>query len=83
MLTQCGTIVGLAICVLYIIVWVRLTRVKGLPHGLLGLVCAVYPFLWGWWVAREQNTKTIMFLWSLMITIWIQLYQISIARTGQ
>jgi hypothetical protein len=66
-------LVGLVNFVLAIIVLIRLFRRKGILHGILGLICMLYTFIWGWMKAKEENLTTIMIAWTACILINVAL----------
>jgi hypothetical protein len=56
---------GSLIC--FIIVLVKLFQQKGAGHGILGLICGLYTFIWGWMNATTLNIKNVMIGWSACI----------------
>jgi len=48
-------LVGLASLVPFIIVLIKLFQQKGVLHGILGILCALYTFIWGWINANTLN----------------------------
>ena len=40
-------------------------------HGILGLICGLYTFIWGWINANRLNIKNIMIIWTLLIIVSI------------
>lgn len=61
--------VGCLVC--FIIVLVRLFQENGVLHGILGLICGLYTFIWGWINASRLNIRNIMMIWTLLIVISI------------
>jgi len=61
------SIVGMFICT--IMVLIPLFKTKGVLHGILGIICGLYPFIWGWIHAKELNLSKIMLIWSVCIGI--------------
>jgi hypothetical protein len=59
--------IGSVVC--WIMVLIRMFKVKGILHGILGLICALYAFIWGWMVADEQGLKKIMIAWSIFVVL--------------
>ena len=64
-----GGLLGLAVLVCYIIVLVKLFKDKGPLHGVLGLLCGLYAFIWGWMNAFRQNLLFVMIAWTLLILL--------------
>jgi hypothetical protein len=60
-------LVGLASLVPFIIVLIKLFQQKGVLHGILGIICALYTFIWGWMNANTLNIKNVMILWTVLI----------------
>jgi len=60
-------LVGLACLVPFIIVLIKLFQQKGVLHGILGILCALYTFIWGWMNASTLNIKNVMILWTVLI----------------
>ena len=59
-----------AICVIcWIIVLIRMFK-EGALKGILGLVCGLYAFIWGWMNAGS-GLKNIMLLWTLGIILGV------------
>jgi len=57
--------VGCIIC--GIIVLIKLFQEKGILHGILGFICGLYTFIWGWMNATRLGIKNIMIIWTLLI----------------
>jgi hypothetical protein len=38
-------------------------------HGVLGLLCGLYAFIWGWMNAFRQNLLFVMIAWTLLILL--------------
>ena len=60
---------GCLIC--FIIVLIKLFQNEGALKGILGLICGLYTFIWGWMNATKLNIKTIMMVWTLLIIVSI------------
>ena len=58
-------LVASAVC--GIIVLVKLFQEKGALHGILGFICGLYTYIWGWMNA----SKNIMLLWTLFIILYV------------
>lgn len=64
-----GGLLGLAVVVCYVIVLIKLFKDKGPLHGVLGLLCGLYAFIWGWMNAFRQNLLFVMIAWTLLILL--------------
>jgi hypothetical protein len=65
--------VGLGSLICFIIVLIKLFQNEGALKGILGLICALYTFIWGWMNATRLNLRNIMMIWTLLIIIQIVL----------
>ncbi len=52
-----------------IIVVTKLLPTKGVLWGILGIVCGIYTFIWGWQNADRFELKNIMSIWSVAILV--------------
>jgi hypothetical protein len=66
-------LVGLACLVPFIIVLIKLFQQKGVLHGILGIICGLYTFIWGWINATTLNIKNVMIIWTALIILSIVL----------
>jgi hypothetical protein len=57
-------VVGLVSLVCFVIVLIKLFQVKGVLHGILGIICSLYTFIWGWMKAGELKIKNVMLIWT-------------------
>jgi hypothetical protein len=64
-----GLVVVLGCIICYIIVLIKMFQDKGVLHGILGLICSLYAFIWGWMNATRLNIKNIMIIWTLLILV--------------
>jgi len=71
-----GSLCWLAAVVCFIIVLIKLFQDKGPLHGILGLICWLYTFIWGWINAGRLNIRNIMMIWTLLIILSIILNMI-------
>jgi hypothetical protein len=71
MLQLLNGVIGIGCLVCFIIVLVKLFQENGILHGILGLICGLYTFIWGWINATRLNIKNIMLIWTLLIIVSI------------
>jgi hypothetical protein len=64
-------LVGLANLVCLIIVLIKLFQTEGALKGIIGLICGLYTFIWGWMNANKLNLKTIMMAWTAVLVLLI------------
>jgi hypothetical protein len=62
---------GLASLVFFIMVLIRLFQEKGALHGILGILCGLYTFIWGWINGERLGFKQTMIYWTLAIVVQI------------
>lgn len=60
-----GILFGIGSLICWIMVLIPLFKEKGPLHGILGILCGLYPFIWGWIHATRLNIKTIMLVWTI------------------
>ena len=73
MLGILNAVVGIGCLVCYIIVLIKLFQENGILHGILGLICGLYTFIWGWINAGRLNIRNIMMIWTLLIVVGLVL----------
>jgi len=59
-------IVGL---IMFIVVIIKLFKTEGALKGVLGIICVIYPFIWGWVKHKKLKITRVMVLWTLCIVI--------------
>ena len=64
-------ILGLVDLVLAIMVLIKLFQKEGALKGILGLICMLYTFIWGWMKVKENNNRNIMLIWTVVIVLTI------------
>ncbi|HYP26315.1 MAG TPA: hypothetical protein VE262_06325 [Blastocatellia bacterium] len=52
-----------------ILVVVKLFQRKGVLHGILGIICGIYTFIWGWMNADREGIRPIMMAWTAVIIL--------------
>jgi len=66
-----GMLLFLVCFVLQIVVLVKLFQNEGALKGILGLICGLYTFIWGWMNATKLNIKNIMLIWTILLILAI------------
>ncbi len=64
-----GLLVGIGCLICFVIVLIKLFQTEGALKGILGLICGIYTFIWGWMNATKLDLKTIMMIWTLLLII--------------
>jgi len=57
--------IGSLIC--FILVLIKLFQSEGALKGILGLICGLYTFIWGWMHQDKLGVKNLMLYWTLLI----------------
>jgi len=61
------SVLGSIIC--FIMVLIQLFKAKGALHGILGLICSLYTFIWGWINAKTLNLSKLMLIWTICLLV--------------
>jgi hypothetical protein len=77
-----AVISGIASLVCFIIVVIKLFQEKGVLHGILGIICSLYTFIWGWMNVDRLGIRNIMIIWSVVIVLSIILNVTSSAMSS-
>ena len=67
LLCQLGNLVCL------VLVLLKLFPAEGPLKGILGIICGLYTFIWGWMNADKQGIKNIMLAWTALLVLAIVL----------
>ncbi|HDN79271.1 MAG TPA: hypothetical protein ENG33_02240 [Chloroflexi bacterium] len=65
-LVRLAALINLA---LFISVLIKLFQNEGVGLGILGLICSLYTFIWGWMKHKELGLTKVMVAWSAIIVI--------------
>ena len=52
-----------------LVVLVKLFQKEGILKGILGLICMLYTYIWGWQHAKEENITNLMWIWTGVIIL--------------
>jgi len=68
-----GTIGSIIALVCGIFVLVKLFQKEGVLKGILGLICMLYTYIWGWMHIKDESLKirTWMYVWTAAIVLGI------------
>ena len=61
-------LIGCVIC--WILVLIKIFQNDGALKGVLGLICSLFAFIWGWMNAGRLNIKNIMMAWTVLLIIY-------------
>ena len=73
MLSILALVASLGSLICFIIVLVKLFQNEGALQGILGLICGIWTFIWGWMNAGKLGIKNLMLIWTLLILLSIVL----------
>jgi hypothetical protein len=62
-------LVGIGSLICFILVLIKLFKKEGVGLGILGIICALYTFIWGWINHKKQKITNIMLIWSALVII--------------
>ena len=70
-----GTIGSILIWISGVVVLIKLFQTEGLLKGILGFICMLYTFIWGWQNVKREDLKlrTWMMVWTGAILVGIVL----------
>lgn len=60
--------------ILYVIVLVKMFQNSGVLAGILGIICSIYAFIWGWLNAKQYEFTPLMLLWSFLMILSLLQY---------
>jgi len=66
-------LVGLGSLICFIVVLIKLFQNEGALKGILGLICALYTFIWGWMNANKLGIRNIMLIWTILCIVQLVL----------
>ena len=73
MIQLLSALMSLGALICFIIVLIKLFKTEGALLGILGLICGLWTFIWGWMNAGKLGIKNIMMIWTLLILLSIVL----------
>lgn len=64
-------LLAVAAFVVQILVVVKMFQNAGALHGILGIICGLYAYIWGWMNSAKLNIRNLMFIWTALIVLII------------
>ena len=64
-------LVSIVTLVLAILVLIKLFQKEGALKGILGIICMLYTFVWGWMNAKTLGITNIMWGWTACIIVMV------------
>jgi hypothetical protein len=71
LITLLQVVVGIGSLICWILVLIKLFPAEGPLKGILGIICSLYAFIWGWMNADGQNIRKIMQIWTGCVIVGI------------
>lgn len=68
-------LLGSIVC--WIIVVIRMFKEAGAVHGIIGILCSLWAFIWGWMNSGKLGLRNIMIIWTLLIIAYVILASLS------
>jgi hypothetical protein len=63
-----GLLCQLALIVCWIIVVIKMFQTAGAVQGILGIICSLWAFIWGW-MNSDKVGKNIMLIWTAALVL--------------
>ena len=73
MLGLLAMLVGIGCLICWIIVLIKMFQNEGALKGILGIICVLYAFIWGWMNSDRLSIRNIMMIWTLLAIIQLVL----------
>jgi hypothetical protein len=71
------TILLIAVVLVSLVCWIKVLIVlfskAGVGLGILGIICSLFAFIWGWMKHKEYGLTKVMTVWTIAIVIMIPL----------
>jgi hypothetical protein len=64
-------VAGLGSLVCWIMVLIQMFQNEKVLIGILGVLCSLWAFIWGWMNSGKHNLKKIMLIWTACIVVAI------------
>lgn len=61
-------LLGSIIC--WIIVLIKMFQNGGALQGIIGLICSLWAFIWGWMNSGKLGFRNIMFIWTALLILY-------------
>jgi len=63
-------LLALVAFVVQILVVVKMFQNAGALHGILGIICGLYAYIWGWMNSGKLGIRNLMIIWTILIIIY-------------
>jgi hypothetical protein len=61
----------LVMIVCWVMVLIRMFKDAGAVHGIIGILCSLYAFIWGWMNSGKLGLRNIMLAWTALLILYI------------
>lgn len=65
-----------------IMVLIPLFKNEGVLMGILGIICGLYTFIWGWIKAKQYHLQKVMLIWTVALVAGIALQIVTVVIVG-
>jgi hypothetical protein len=76
------TISSIVIWVMGIVVLIKLFQKEGVLKGILGIICMLYTYIWGWIHVKDEGLKNVMYIWTGLIILGMVLNLVIQSNAG-
>jgi len=68
-------LIVIALTIVSLVCWIKvlivLFKKAGVGLGILGIICGLFAFIWGWMKHKENGLTKVMTVWTITIVIMI------------
>jgi hypothetical protein len=73
MLKALGALLCLGWVICWVIVLIKQFKDGGVVQGIIGLICSLWAFIWGWMNSSRLGIRNIMIAWTIIIILLVLL----------
>jgi len=78
-----STLISIAGLICWIIILIKMFQQAGVLQGILGIICGLWAFIWGWMNVDAHGQKPVMIAWTVIIVVNIALTAMTLASAGE
>jgi hypothetical protein len=71
------TVLFIAVIIVNLVCWIKVLIVlfskAGVGLGILGIICSLFAFIWGWMKHKEYGLTKVMTVWTIAVVVMIPL----------
>jgi hypothetical protein len=76
------TILVFALSIVMLVCWIKVLIVlfskAGVGLGILGIICQLFAFIWGWVKHKEYGLTKVMTIWTIATVLFIPVYGMTV-----